>query len=70
MITRIGGLNAKVSEEIANRLLSTNPQALRSIVGELRNIEAAQIARQQKAILIEGMLGRLAGQQGGTLVAN
>lgn len=54
----LGGLTPDVADKIGKKLLSSDPAKVRQIATELRRIEAAQIASQEKARLVQSALTR------------
>lgn len=58
-LRRLGGLTPKVADEISKRLMTTDPQQLRTLVTELRRIEQMQVSAAQKSQLIQSLVSRV-----------
>ncbi|MDX1222691.1 hypothetical protein GOL85_13260 [Sinorhizobium medicae] len=54
----LGGLTPEVAENIAQRLTTSRPDAVRQIAGELAKIERAQLTAAQRANAVQAMLSR------------
>lgn len=54
----LGGLTPKVADEIAKRLMSSNPESIRRIAAELSTIEKANLTAAQRTNALNGILAR------------
>ena len=67
-LRRFGGLTPQVADHISRLLMTSDPQAVRGILTEIRRIEASNLSAQAKRGQIRAILSRLAaGQVGGGL---
>jgi recombinational DNA repair protein RecR len=55
----LGGLTPKVASEIADRLMTTNPQAVQQLTQRLAQIEKAQISAAQKSQMVQNIVRTL-----------
>lgn len=54
----LGGMTPRVADEIAQRLMTSNPAQARNLVNELMKIEAAKVAGAQKSQMIQALVSR------------
>ncbi|RVI91828.1 hypothetical protein [Sinorhizobium meliloti] len=54
----LGGLTPEVAENIAQRLTTSRPDAVRQIAGDLAKIERAQLTAAQRSNAVQAMLSR------------
>lgn len=55
----MGGLTPRVADEIAKKLMTTNPKTISDLTGELMKIEKSQISSAQKSQAVQALLIRL-----------
>jgi len=53
---RLGGFTPRVADEVAKKLMATNPQTVRQITTELQRIESAAISSDQKRQLVQKLI--------------
>lgn len=58
-LRRLGGLTPQVADQIARRLMTTNPAQAQALVAQLQKIEAAKLSAQQRATMIQSMISRV-----------